>query len=1074
MNIRNRQISMAVLAVVAAVAVLVLWGARGMLPAAWANGGGGGTSYVLTLEIHGQGTVKLDPPNQTYSGDTSRAYAKDTPVTLTATPASGWYFDRWEGDVSGSGFTRTITMTSNKMAVAIFKQPTITVHKQGTGQVQVYLQGSPPGETLTPTFSRTFPVNVSVVLIAHPPAGWAFVKWTGDASGTSPSKIIGMSADKTVTAVFEPIKLTVSMDPAGAGSVNVTPPNQTDDEPFTVTFAGAINTQQVSATAYPNVGWAFKEWTGDHTGTDNPATIDVNGEEEVTAVFEEVELTVDTEGKGVVHIDPPDITPEEEEYPHTEKYASADPQDPPEVLLTASPTDANWGFKEWTGDVEPPADAAAIAVVMDAAKSVTAVFDQVEVTITVEGNGNVSTAPVGEVISETKKGFAYGAEVAFTATADPGWAFKEWSGAITGAEATTTSEPILEDASVTALFEQIELTVDTQGTGKVTISPPVVTPEVEEYPHTEVYPLSTLENPQSVTLTAVEVANWGFKEWTGDVEGPANLTTTQVEMDAAKTVTAVFEQAVLSMNVEGEGSIGTSPAGEVLSATRKGFRPGDPNVEDPITIEAFPGAEWGFEKWTGAINTTDNPAPIEMDSDQSVTAVFYQNTLTVTSGGQGQVSTGGEPRTPTFTEDFKPGKQVNLEAHPEDGWFFAGWSGAVTSASSTAPVTMTEDKTVHALFERIELSVEKQGQGTVTASPPGGQVSVPFTEGYTANQQVALSATAAPGWGFKQWIGEVTPSGATATVTMNRAKTVTAVFAQATLDVDKEGEGTVSVSPPGGVQVLPFSETYPYNALVSLAVNPDCGWIFDHWEGDISPPYKRYDNPLELPMNDNKEIIGVFAPDRPYVIVLGGEFANAPGPEDEPPFENGLFDWAYGLDSNKYDVHMYDEDGVDEYGNGYVLDRLIQDINASDHPLRIVMTGHSHGGGSVKDLCQGLVAAMANDEISKPFQIILTMYVDAVATGSTLPEGLRPAGSLHHVNLYQNISDGLPDGMTIYNSTPDWDVNQTLNCVSGVNHTAIDSCSVVHNILTDHLEFHAYCKVLEEDYCDDDVACNDE
>jgi uncharacterized repeat protein (TIGR02543 family) len=122
-------------------------------------------------------------------------------------------------------------MTSNKMAVAIFKQPTITVHKQGTGQVQVYLQGSPPGETLTPTFSRTFPVNVSVVLIAHPPAGWAFVKWTGDASGTSPSKIIGMSADKTVTAVFEPIKLTVSMDPAGAGSVNVTPPNQTDDAP---------------------------------------------------------------------------------------------------------------------------------------------------------------------------------------------------------------------------------------------------------------------------------------------------------------------------------------------------------------------------------------------------------------------------------------------------------------------------------------------------------------------------------------------------------------------------------------------------------------------------------------------------------------------------------------------------------------------------------------------------------------------------------------------------------------------------------------------------------------------------
>lgn len=267
---------------------------------------------MLTLVIHGQGTVHLDPPDETYSDDTSKVYAKDKKVTLAATPASGWYFSHWEGDVSGNGLTRTITMSSNKMAVAVFKQPTLTVHKQGTGQVQIYLQGSPPGETLTPTFSRSYPVGASVVLIAHPPTGWAFVEWTGDASGASPSKIIGMSADKTVTAVFEPIKLTVSMEEEGAGSVNVTPPNQTDNEPFTVTFAGAINSQEVVVTASPVIGWAFKEWTGDHTGTDNPATFHVDGEEEVTAVFEEVELTVDTEGKGVVHIDPPDITPEEE------------------------------------------------------------------------------------------------------------------------------------------------------------------------------------------------------------------------------------------------------------------------------------------------------------------------------------------------------------------------------------------------------------------------------------------------------------------------------------------------------------------------------------------------------------------------------------------------------------------------------------------------------------------------------------------------------------------------------------------------------------------------------------------
>ncbi|MBL7648265.1 MAG: hypothetical protein JNK74_18965 [Candidatus Hydrogenedentes bacterium] len=807
-------------------------------------------------------------------------------------------------------------MSSNKMAVAIFKQPTLTVHKQGTGQVQIYVQGYPPGETLTPTFSRSYPVNASVVLIAHPPTGWAFVEWTGDASGTSPSKIIGLSADKTVTAVFEPINLTVNMDPAGAGSVNVTPPNQTDDEPFTVAFSDAINSKQTIATAYPNVGWAFKEWTGDHTGTENPATIDVNGEEQVTAVFEEVELTVDTEGKGVVHIDPPDITPEEEEYPHTEKYASADPQDPPKVDLVASPTDANWGFKEWTGDVEAPADAAAIEVVMDAAKSVTAVFAQVEVTINVEGSGSVSTAPTGKEISETKRGFAFGAEVAFTATPDPGWAFKEWTGIVTGAEATTTSEPILEDASVTAVFEQIALTVDTQGTGKVTISPPIVTPGVEEYPHTEVYPLSTVEDPQSVTLTAVEVANWGFKEWTGDVEGATDTTSISIDMDAEKSVTAVFEQAVLTMGKEGEGTIGTSPAGEVLSATTRGCRPGDPNVADPITIEAVPAANWGFKEWTGAINTTDNPVEVEMDGDQSVTAVFYQVELTVTKTGEGEVTTvpHGNTEEPTFTEQYAPGQDVLLTAVPADGWFFKEWSGGAVGTSGSIQVDMTEDKTVHALFERIELTVQKQGEGNVTASPPGGQVSVPFTEGYSTGDPVTLQATAAPGWGFKQWIGEVNPSGTTATTTMHSSKTVTAVFAQATLDVDKEGEGSVSVNLPGGVQELPFSETYAYNSTVSLVATASNLWAFDHWEGDV-PSGMETNNSFNLPMNSNKSITAVFRPVGPFPVY--SQRTSAPSEElwlinEQEHYETGstfrfLIDISSGIPANlRYELR----DGV--------------------------------------------------------------------------------------------------------------------------------------------------------------------
>ena len=219
----------------------------------------------------------------------------------------------------------------------------------------------------------------------------------------------------------------------------------------------------------------------------------------------------------------------------------------------------------------------------------------------------------------------------------------------------------------------------------------------------------------------------------------------------------------------------------------------------------------------------------------------------------------------------------------------------------------------------------------------------------------------------------------------------------------------------------------------------------------------------------------LFERDRPYVIVLGGEFAEAPGPNDTPPLANGMFDGAYDLDPSLYDVHMYDEDNVaNGTGDGFVFDQLLIAINSSYRPLRIAVAGHSHGGGSVADLCQRLVTAQVNDETTRPFEVILTMYVDAVEQGTILPEWRRPAGSQHHVNLFQSVSDTNPDGMPVANSNPDWDVNIILNCVNGIGHTEIDNCEVVHNILSDRLDYHSYsiCMPLEAGYCDDGVACN--
>lgn len=68
--------------------------------------------YVLTISLNGSGTV--EPTAGTH------AYDIGTVVNLTATPARGWKFVGWSGDIAETTSVSTVTMDSNKTAVANF------------------------------------------------------------------------------------------------------------------------------------------------------------------------------------------------------------------------------------------------------------------------------------------------------------------------------------------------------------------------------------------------------------------------------------------------------------------------------------------------------------------------------------------------------------------------------------------------------------------------------------------------------------------------------------------------------------------------------------------------------------------------------------------------------------------------------------------------------------------------------------------------------------------------------------------------------------------------------------------
>ena len=82
-------------------------------------------NYTLSISVSpsGSGSVTSISPSSSGSGGN---YVYDSNVTLTATPATGFQFSSWSGDISSSSQTVNVTMYSNKNVTATFTQIVFT------------------------------------------------------------------------------------------------------------------------------------------------------------------------------------------------------------------------------------------------------------------------------------------------------------------------------------------------------------------------------------------------------------------------------------------------------------------------------------------------------------------------------------------------------------------------------------------------------------------------------------------------------------------------------------------------------------------------------------------------------------------------------------------------------------------------------------------------------------------------------------------------------------------------------------------------------------------------------------
>lgn len=188
-----------------------------------------------------------------------------------------------------------------------------------------------------------------------------------------------------------------------------------------------------------------------------------------------------------------------------------------------------------------------------------------------------------------------------------------------------------------------------------------------------------------------------------------------------------------------------------------------------------------------------------------------------------------------------------------------------------------------------------QFQVTLNSSPSEGGTVSPATDDHDEGTSLDISATANEGWSFARWTGDHDGTDQSTTITVDADKNITAIFEKKSynLTVTTEGEGTVDEN-----IVQTKATEYEHGTIVELTANPDTGWEFVEWTGDMTGT----DNPQEITVDEAKNVTAVFAK-QSYALTINttGQGTVTKNP-DQSTYEYGTVveitatpdnDWAF-------------------------------------------------------------------------------------------------------------------------------------------------------------------------------------
>jgi uncharacterized repeat protein (TIGR02543 family) len=662
---------------------------------------------TLTVNTIGSGSVVSNPPGGIYN--------KGTQVTLTATPATGFQFSGWSGDLSGSTNPATITMSSDKNVTATF---TANTPDSGPIVCKETKIGGASGSTTVATSASVTAVNGDLYLAA--------ISTQPKASALS---VTGLGLNWTLVRARCSGRNTTGIEvwmaqgiPQGGSSGNVTATLAQSARTAVIAVSRYSGTDGVNPignviTANTNGMNANASCTG---GVDNNAySFNLDTTVDSAVVYNAVAM------KDMTHTPGAGYTERGETMRMNGINVSAVAVEDKAANSAGSAT-VNGSF---SGNV----DWAVVAL------EIKPKISQYTLTANTAGSGSVTLNPPGGT-------YDAGTEVTVTATPNAGFVFSGWSGDLSGSTnlATITMD---SDKSVTAIFEvKGPIVHEETKTGGSSGSTTVTTSASVTAVNGNLYLAAISTQPKASVLSVTGLGlNWSLVR-----ARCAGRNTTGIEVWMA--------QGTASGNGTVSATLAQAPGAAVIAVSRY-------SGVDPVNPIG--------EIITGNTNGMNTNAVCSGGADNNAYS-FNLNTTVDSAVVYGAVAMKNMTHTPGAgyieRDEVTRINGGNVSSAAVEDKMAASAGSATVNGSLSGNV----DWAIVALEIKPEipqytLAVNAAGSGSVTLNPPGGI--------YDAGTVVTLTPQSeAADFQFSGWSGDLSGAANPATITMNGNKNVTATF----------------------------------------------------------------------------------------------------------------------------------------------------------------------------------------------------------------------------------------------------------------------------------------------------------